>query len=144
MVIRMKIKQVSVFLENRAGRLSNIVSNLGDSGISIRAISLADTSSFGILRLIVDDTETAVRILKDRGFTVRITDVAAVKVEDKPGELGKILQIIENAGLNVEYVYGLSDNLKGSAILIMRFDNMEKGIPELQDNSVECLTHDCL
>ena len=144
MGMRMKIKQVSVFLENRAGRLANIVSNLGDEGISIRAISLADTSSFGILRLIVDNTESAVRILKDRGFTVRVTDVAAVKVKDKPGELGKILQIVENAGLNVEYIYGLSDNLNGSAILIMRFDDMEKGIPELQGHSVECLSQDCL
>ena len=140
----MKIKQVSVFLENRAGRLANIVSNLGDAGISIRAISLADTSNFGILRLIVDNTDAAVRLLKDRGFTVRVTDVIAVRVEDKPGSLGKILQIIENADLNLEYIYGLSDHLKDNAILIMRFDDMEKGVPELQNHSVECLSHDCL
>ena len=140
----MKVKQVSVFLENRAGRLANIVSNLGDSGISIRAISLADTSNFGILRLIVDNTDSAVRLLKDRGFTVRVTDVLAVRVDDKPGALGKILQIIENAGLNLEYIYGLSDHLKDSAILVMRFDDMEKGIPELQNHAVECLSHDCL
>ena len=140
----MKIKQISVFLENRTGRLADIVSNLGDSGISIRAISIADTSSFGVLRLIVDDTESAVQMLKDRGFTVRLSDVAAVKVDDKPGELGKILSIIENTGLNIEYIYGLSDHFKESAILIMRFDDMDKGITELLDNSVECVSYDSL
>lgn len=140
----MKIKQISVFLENRAGRLADIVSNLGDSGISIRAMSLTDTSSFGILRFIVDDTESAVQMLKDRGFTVRLTDVVAVKVDDRPGELGKILSIVENAGISVEYVYGLSDHFKESAILIMRFDDMDKGIAELLGNSVECLSYDSL
>ncbi|MBW1893943.1 MAG: ACT domain-containing protein [Deltaproteobacteria bacterium] len=140
----MKIKQISVFLENRAGRLADIVSNLGDSGISIRAISLTDTSSFGILRLIVDDTESAVQMLKERGFTVRLTDVAAVKVDDRPGELGKILSVVENAGFNIEYIYGLSDHFKENAILVMRFDDMEKGITELLNNSVECLSHDSL
>lgn len=144
MEVGMKIKQLSVFLENRAGRLADIATNLGDSGISIKAISLADTSTFGILRLIVDDTERAVQMLKERGFTVRLTDVAAVKVDDKPGELGKILQIIETADLNVEYIYGLSDHLKENAILIMRFEDMEKGITELLNNSVECLPHDNL
>jgi len=140
----MKIKQISVFLENRAGRLADIVSNLGDSDISIRAISLTDTSSFGILRLIVDDTESAVQMLKDRGFTVRLTDVVAVKVDDRPGELGKILSIVENVGLNIEYIYGLSDHFKENAILIMRFDDMDKGITGLVNNSVECLSYDSL
>jgi hypothetical protein len=138
----MKIKQLSIFLENRAGRLSEITDNIGESGVNIKAISLADASNFGILRIVVDDIENTRKMLKDRGFTVRVTDVAAVKVKDKPGELGKILKIIENAGINVEYVYGLSDHAEGCAVLIMRFDKTDKAIEHLSANEIECLPHD--
>lgn len=135
----MKIEQLSVFLENRSGRLADIAETLGDIDVNIRAMSLADTSNFGILRLVVSDTEKARQVLKDRGFTVRATSVIAVKIADKPGSLGKLLEIIESSGLNVEYIYGLSDKSKDDAVLIMRFDDLDKAIESLLAANVRIL-----
>ena len=136
----MKIKQLSIFLENKAGRLAHIINTLGEVNINIRAISLADTSDFGILRLVVDDTQHARQRLKDRGFTVSITEVIAVEVQDKPGELGRILAIVEEAGLNVEYVYGPISNKGDSAILILRFEEIDKAIETMASHGVRVLT----
>ena len=136
----MKIKQLSIFLENKAGRLAHIINTLGEVNINIRAISLADTSDFGILRLVVDDTQHARQRLKDRGFTVSITEVIAVEVQDKPGELGRILAIVEEAGLNVEYVYGPISNKGDNAILILRFEEIDKAIETMVSHGVRVLT----
>src|SRR6056297_854390 len=105
----MRIRQISIFMENRSGRLAKITTTIGNAGINIRAMSLADTSDFGILRLVVTDTEKARQVLKDQGFTVKVSDVIAVSIPDIPGALGNLLSIIEHENLNVEYMYVVAE-----------------------------------
>ena len=124
----MKVEQISVFLENKAGRLAEVTRVLGEAGISIRALSLADTTDFGILRLIVDRYDQARQILKDKGFTVGKTEVVAVEVPDKPGGLASVLQILARAGINVEYMYAFVQHSGKNAVIIFRFDNLEDAI----------------
>jgi hypothetical protein len=135
----MKVRQVSVFLENRSGRLAKISTALGNAGINIRAMSLADTSDFGILRLVVTDAEKAVEILKDHGFTVRMTYVVAAVIPDIPGALGNLLSIMERAGLNVEYMYAFIQKSLEEAILIFRFDDLDKALDTLLENDITVL-----
>jgi len=119
----MHAEQISIFLENKAGRLSEVTRIFEAGRINIRALSLADTSDFGILRLIVNDNEKAKRLLKENGFTVRITEVVAVEVQDKPGGLHQILTALSAAGVNVEYMYAFVRQSGQNAVLIFRFDN---------------------
>ena len=135
----MKITQLSVFLENRTGRLADIAATLGEIGVNIRAMSLADTTDFGVLRLIVNDTAKARQVLKDLGFAVRLTEVLAVEISDRPGELGRLLRIIEQAGLNVEYVYGFVEKNSDNAILIFRFDDLDRAITAIQAKGIRIL-----
>ncbi len=135
----MKLEQISIFLENRSGRLANILTTLGQAGVNIRAMSLADTSDFGILRLIVSDMEKARQVLTDKRFTVRISEVMAVEVKDRPGELAKILCHLEQAGINIEYMYSFLQIAKDSAILIFRFDDPEKAVKTLAENGIQML-----
>ena len=135
----MKIEQISVFLENKAGRLASLASSLGDMGINIRAISLADTSDFGIVRMIVNDTAGAREVLKDRGFTVSLTEVIAVEIPDKPGALANLLGFIEEAELNVEYIYGPTGSIRENAVLILRFDDLNKAIEALSAHGISIL-----
>ncbi len=135
----MKVEQISVFLENKAGRLAEVAEVLGKEGINIRALSLADTTDFGILRLIVNDREKAKKALKDAGFTVGITQVIAVEVEDKPGGLAKILKLLANEGINVEYMYAFVERSSGNAVLIFKFEDLDKAIEVLQENGVRVI-----
>ena len=135
----MKISQVSIFLENRSGRLARIATVLGNAGVNIRAMSLADTSDFGILRLIVSDTEKAEKVLKDQGFTVLISEVVAVAIPDTPGALGNVLSIMEHAGLNVEYMYAFVEKDMGQAVIIFRFDLIDRAIETLLENGIAIL-----
>ncbi|MFA6012661.1 MAG: amino acid-binding protein [Desulfobacteraceae bacterium] len=137
-----RIRQVSVFLENRSGRMAKITTALGQEGVDIRALALADASDFGILRLVLTDTEKGVSILKGKGFTVRVTDVIAVKVDDHPGGLGALLTILENAGLNLEYVYMLNHQTPDQAVFIFRFDNPDKALDVLTSNGLSVLGED--
>jgi hypothetical protein len=132
----MKLQQISIFLENRSGRLVNILKVLGDAGVNIRAMSLADTSDFGILRLIVNDIEKARQSLTAKQFTVRISEVVALEVKDRPGELSRILGFIEAAGLNVEYMYSFVQKSMEYAILIFRFDDPDRAIETLTANGI--------
>ena len=132
----MKIRQISIFMENRSGRLARITSTIGNAGINIRAMSLADTSDFGILRLIVTNTDKAGQVLKDQGLTVKISDVIAVAIPDVPGALGNLLAIIEHEGLNVEYMYVVAEKQMDEAIIIFRFDDLDKAIDVLIDNDI--------
>ncbi|MFH1581440.1 MAG: ACT domain-containing protein, partial [Pseudomonadota bacterium] len=100
----MRAEQISVFLENKAGRLAEVSAILAEADVNIRALALADTSDFGVLRLIVNDNQKAIQALKNRGFTVSKTDIVAVEVEDRPGGLNRILDILHRAGINVEYM----------------------------------------
>ena len=130
----MSVEQISVFLENKAGRLAEVARVLKDQGINIRALSLADTSDFGVLRLLVDNNHDAIDALKAVGMTVRATKVLAVRVEDRPGGLLEILNIMDNAGINIEYMYAYANPKGGSAVMIFRFDPMEKAMEILLKN----------
>jgi hypothetical protein len=134
--IPMKVEQISVFLENKAGRLAEVTRVLGEAGINIRALSLADTTDFGILRLIVDQYDKAREILKDKGFTVGKTEVVAVEVPDRPGGLGLVLQILAQSGVNVEYMYAFVQHSGKNAVIIFRFDNLEQAIDLLQREGI--------
>lgn len=135
----MKAEQISIFIENKSGRLAEITRILGDAAISIRALSLADTSDFGILRLIVNDTQKASSILKEKGFTVSKTEVVAVEVPDHPGGLSAILQALDREAINVEYMYAFVERCGSNAVIIFRFDETDKAIATLQANNFNML-----
>ncbi|MFH2218530.1 MAG: ACT domain-containing protein [Pseudomonadota bacterium] len=132
----MKAEQISVFLENKAGRLAEVAAILAEAEVNIRALALADTSDFGVLRLIVNDNDRAETALKNRGFTVGKTDVVAVEVEDRPGGLHSILNILNREGVNVEYMYAFVQQSGDNAIMIFRFDNLDHAVEILQKNNV--------
>jgi hypothetical protein len=132
----MHVEQISIFLENKSGRLAKVTEILSKAEVNIRALSLADTSDFGVLRLIVNDTEKAKLALKENGFTVGKTDVVAVEVPDKPGGLHNILMLLHNSGVNVEYMYAFVQQSGNNAVMIFRFDNTDEAIKLLQNNGV--------
>ena len=136
----MKVDQLSIFLENRAGRLAEVTRILSESGVNIRALSLADTSDFGILRLIVDKVDLAKEVLRGGGFTVGKTNVVAVEVPDRSGGLASVLKVAHEAGLNVEYMYAFVNKSGANAVLIFRFDEMDKAIAILQEKGFALLT----
>lgn len=129
----MKLQQISVFIENQSGRLFDVTSLLGKNDINIRALSLADTSDFGILRLIVNNPEKAYTILKENEFTVGRTDVIAVEVPDKPGGLAAILGALSKHSINVEYMYAFVERTGDCAIMIFRFDETDKAVEKLTE-----------
>ncbi len=132
----MDVEQISIFLENQSGRLAEVTGFLSESGVNIRALALADTSDFGILRLIVDDNETASRVLKAKGFTVQRTDVVAVEVPDKPGGLHTILALLHKGGVNVEYMYAFVRQSGDRAVMIFRFEKTREAVRLLGANGV--------
>lgn len=135
----MIVEQISVFLENKAGRLMEVTKTLSEANINIRALSLADTSDFGILRLIVDDTAKAQSVLKDKGFTVGKTGVVAVEVGDNPGGLQAILEVLQEAEVNVEYMYAFVQKNSENATLIFRLDRTEYALEELKKHNITVL-----
>jgi len=128
----MKLQQLSLFLENRPGRLGAPLEAIAAEGINILTLSLADTEQFGILRLIVREWEQARRILDEAGWVVNLTEVVAVDVLDRPGGLAGALKVIEGAGLNIEYLYAFSLRRADKAILIFRFEDPDRAIEILQ------------
>ncbi|MCP4118545.1 MAG: ACT domain-containing protein [Desulfobacteraceae bacterium] len=132
----MRAEQISIFLENKAGRLAEVTAILRDAGVNIRALSLADTTDFGILRLIVNDNQKAEKTLKSEGFTVGKTDVIAVEVDDNPGGLNNVLDPLTSEGVNVEYMYAFANPNRKNAIMIFRFDNIDKAIEILDRNNI--------
>ena len=135
----MKVEQLSIFLENKPGRMAEVTKVLADAGINIRALSLADTSDFGILRLIVNDTERAADLLKNSGFTVSRTKVVAVQVSDVPGGLNGILQTLSVHGINVEYMYAFVQCGGQNATMIFRFDKTDEAIDFLTKEGIPVL-----
>lgn len=135
----MKVEQISIFLENRAGRLTDVTRVLSEAQVNIRALSLADTSDFGILRLIVTDHERAKEALKEHGFTVGRTSVVAVEVDDRPGGLHYILELLSNSKINVEYMYAFVQQSGKNAVLIFRFDRTDQAIEILQKNNIKII-----
>jgi len=137
----MKIEQLSIFLENKAGRLAEVTDVLASANINIRALSLADTSDFGILRLIVNDHEKAKDALKAAGFTVGLTSVIAAEVAHAPGGLNNLLQLLGSKGVNVEYMYAFLQ--KGdNAVLIFRFNRIDLALEILQEAGIPVMSHD--
>lgn len=136
----MKLEQLSIFLENRSGRLAEITGVLARERISIRALSLADTADFGILRLIVTQTARAVQVLREGGFTVVTNAMVALEVPDRPGGLWEILKVLEGAGINVEYMYAFVHKATENAIIIFRFDEPDKASVVLRTAGVRVLT----
>ena len=135
----MKVEQISIFIEHKSGRLAEVTRILGDAGVNIRALSLADTSDFGILRLIVDQTDKAKDVIKAEGFTVSKTEVVAVEVPDRPKGLSGILDVLDAGKVNVEYMYAFVERCGENAVIIFRFDNTEEAIKVLLDNGINVL-----
>jgi hypothetical protein len=135
----MKAEQISVFLENKTGRLAEVTGILSEANVNIRALALADTSDFGVLRLIVDDNIKAVKALKNRGFTVGRTDVVAVEVEDRPGGLHRLLEMLHKAEINVEYMYAFVQHSGENAVMIFRIDNIDEAVRVLEEHNVKVI-----
>ena len=129
----MLIKQISIFLENKLGRLAKVTRILGENNIDICALSVADTTDFGILRLIVDRPDEAKQVLADNGFTVSINDVIAIEVEDKPGGLAKTLSVLDDKGISIEYMYAFVGNSNSNnALVIFRVVQPERALEILK------------
>ena len=138
----MRVEQISIFLENKSGRLAEVAGVLAGAGVNIRALSLADTADFGILRLIVDQNDRAKQALKESGFTVGKTEVVALEVPDRPGGLAQILRTLNAAGINVEYMYAFVQRAGDNAILIFRFDDLDRAVAALAQAGVRVLGGD--
>ena len=133
----MGIKQISVFLENTAGRLSEVTKTIAGAGVNLRAISIADTADFGILRIIADNNEKAINALSAAGFTTRQTDVVAVEIDDKPGSLARMMELFQKSEVNIEYLYASLEGQIGKAIVIFKLQDHEKGIKILNENGLK-------
>ncbi|HUW60907.1 MAG TPA: ACT domain-containing protein [Candidatus Bathyarchaeia archaeon] len=132
----MKIHQLSLFLENKPGRLSEPCRVLADAGINILTLSLADTQQFGIMRLIVRDWMKAKEVFEKAGFVVNVTEVVATEVADKPGGLANVLAIMEGGGVNIEYMYAFTVRSGDKAVLVFRFDNPDTAIELLKAKNI--------
>jgi hypothetical protein len=136
------IKQLSIFLENKKGRMWKALDVLEEAGINIRALSLADTSDFGILRLVVPEPDRAQEVLEENGFLVKIGEVIAVGITDKPGGLNKILKILNKSGINLEYLYAFVEQNKNRAIVVLHPENIEAGLEALEKGNADVLSEE--
>jgi hypothetical protein len=137
-----KVSQISVFIENKSGRLADVTRTLADSSINIRALSIADTIDYGLLRMIVNDPVTAKSALSKAGFTVALTEVLAIEVPDRPGGLAGIIDILAQAGINIEYMYAFVGTSGENAIVVFRIEKADEAITILQKKGVRILTGD--
>lgn len=135
----MLIKQISVFVENKSGRLADVTKTLGNNGVDLIAISISDTTDFGIFRLIVNLPEKGEEALNNNGFAVNTTDVIAVSVKDEPGSLAEVLTVLADATIGIEYMYAVGKDTKG-AVVILKVDNIEKAINILKNNGISVLS----
>ena len=119
----MFIKQLSIFVENKVGRLQSIIDALGENDINISALSIADTTDFGILRIIVDNPDKAKLVLKGMGVISKTTDVIAVYIDDRSGGLAKVLKIVTDAGIGIEYMYAFLGRTEGKALMVLKADD---------------------
>jgi hypothetical protein len=132
----MQIKQISVFLENNAGRLGDVTRVLARAGINIRAISIADTADFGILRIIADKSDDALKALGNAGFTTRETGVIAVEINDTPGSLAAVMELFQKSQVNIEYLYASLEGQTGKAVVIFKLQDSEKGLEIVKQNGL--------
>lgn len=136
----MRITQISVFLENRKGRLYDVCSLLGDNGVNIRALTIAETESFGVLRIVVDDSDKAVKLLQDNGFVANFSDVVAIEVGDEPGGLASVLKIFADNDVNIEYMYGFVEKFSDKALLVFRFEDADAAQEILARHDIPVVT----
>ena len=135
----MIIKQLSIFLENKSGRINEVTSLLGAENINIRALALADSSDFGVMRLIVDDLDKAIACLESNNISIGLTSVVAVEVPDVPGGLAEVMRKVNNSGLDVKYMYSIPEKKHDCAIMIMRFDDAEETAEKLKSQGLNIL-----
>jgi len=135
----MKVKQISIFLENKSGRLAQVTKVMGENDINIRALSIADTTDFGVLRLIVNDPDRAYRVLKEAGFTASATEVIAVEVTDEPGGLAEVLKLLERFNINIEYLYAFVKKASNAALVVFRVEQLDKAVKVLLENNIRIL-----
>jgi hypothetical protein len=140
----MKITQISVFLENRKGRLYEVCSLLGKNDINILALTIAETEDFGVLRTVVNKPEKAIKILKDNGFAANITDVLVVEVQDRPGGLADILKVLNDNNINIEYMHAMVTRHSNNALMVFRFDNPDEALKVLKKNNIKVITKDII
>jgi hypothetical protein len=134
----MTLKQLSVFLENKSGRLTEVLEILGSENINVIALSIADTSEYGILRLIVSDTDKALKLLRDKGMSVNLTEVLSVKTATEAGSFAKILRILSDENISIEYMYAFS--VEGKAILVMRTEDKERAVEALTRHRMKLIS----
>jgi hypothetical protein len=132
----MKIRQISVFLENRPGRLSALCRTLADAGVNLSTLTLAETGEFGLLRLITPDPDKARQVVERAGYAATMTEVVALQVPDRPGGLASVLKVLEAADLSVEYMYAFAMRTGGDAIMIFRFGDMDHALAVLQAGGI--------
>ena len=130
----MPLKQISVFLENKSGRLAEVTEILGKGEINLRALSIADTADFGICRLIVNDPDKTLKILEEAGFTAKETDVLGVEVEDRPGGLAEIMRVFNENGVNIEYLYATLEKKADKAVVIFRVEDIPHGLKIIEEH----------
>ncbi|MGO9413101.1 MAG: ACT domain-containing protein [Spirochaetia bacterium] len=135
----MSVRQISIFLENKKGRLAEVTRLLASRAVNIRALSLADTADFGVLRIIVNDPDACLAALKADGIIAQVTEVLAVEMEDKPGGLARVLAALEGAGVNVEYMYAYVEKTKANAIVICKIDDKERAAAALKKDGIGTL-----
>ena len=134
------IKQISVFVENKKGRLAKITEVLGEGGVDLIALSIADTTNFGIMRCIVSEPDKAIAMLKSHGFTANTTDVIVAEVTDKPGGLATVLQLLDAADISVEYLYSFVRTPNENALILFRVEDVEKATKTLETGGVKLLS----
>lgn len=137
-------KQVSVFLENKKGRLAEVTGVLAAAGINIRALSLADMADFGVLRLIVNDRERCMRVLRDHDLVAQETDVIAVEMEDRPGGLHRIVEVLERADINIEYMYAFFEHSGANAVVVLKIDDAERAVESLRAHGMSLLSEESI
>ena len=135
-------KQISVFIENKTGRLADVIKIIGDSGIDLSALSIADTTDFGILRIIVDNPILAEQMLKEKGFAVSITEVIALSVEDQPGGLSAAMQILKEQEIGIEYMYAYIKKHTNKATVIVRVDKPLEALEKLKGTEINLISQE--
>lgn len=136
------LKQISVFVENKTGRLASVMKILGDNKIDVRALTIADTTDFGIVRLVVKDAEGTLKILKENGCTATVTKLAAFTVPDSAGGLYSVIEAFDTAGINVEYCYSLMTNKQGEADIVVRVEDYDKAAELLTSKGIRLISED--
>jgi hypothetical protein len=133
------IKQLSVFIENKKGRLAKITGTLAQAGIDLVALSIADTTNFGIMRCIVKDPDKAIKVLKEGGFTASLAEVFVVQVPDEPGGLSTVLKALDEADISVEYLYSFVWTPDENALILFRVEDIESALYKLEQNNIKLL-----